>query len=94
MVSNNERQTCPVRLSHEIISKRGENITSPRLFLKPNPYWKNETDKWYDNVPVGRNTINKWTKYAAEAIGLNVKDKKITNHSKDQQLSVNWQKVV
>lgn len=81
LVSNSKRESCPVRLFHKLISKRGENITSPRLFLKPNRHWKNQNDKWYDNVPVGRNTINGWTKSAAEAIGLNIKDKKITNHS-------------
>lgn len=81
LIANSESQRCPVRLFYKLISKRGVHITSPRLFLKPNRHWKTETDSWYDNIPVGKNTINGWTKSSAEAIGLNVKDKKITNHS-------------
>lgn len=32
-------------------------------------------------MPLGKNTISEWTKSSAEAIGLDINKKKITNHS-------------
>lgn len=81
LVKNNDTNVCPVRLFKKLISKRGSNIKSKRLFMRPNRYWKKETDHWYDNMPIGKNIIQNWTKSTAEAIGLNTKEKKITNHS-------------
>lgn len=75
------QNVCPVRLFHKLLSKRGKNITNNRLFLRPNRFWKSENDSWFDNMPIGRNTINGWTKSSAQAIGLDTKNKKITNHS-------------
>lgn len=75
------KDACPVRLFNKLISKRGKNITSNRLFLRPNRFWKTENDTWFDNIPVGKNTINGWTKSSAQVIGLDTKNKKITNHS-------------
>ena len=81
LITNSESQNCPVRLFHKLISKWGEHITSPRLFLKPNQHWKTETDRWYDNVPVERNAINGWTESSAEVTGVSLTNKNITNHS-------------
>ncbi|XP_074031508.1 uncharacterized protein [Leptinotarsa decemlineata] len=47
----------------------------------PNRHWKTGSDNWYDNMPLGRNIIDGWTKSSAEAIGLDTKQRKITNHS-------------
>lgn len=68
---------CPVRLFHKLLSK---NITSSRLFLRPNRFWKFESDTWFDNIPVGKNTINMWTKSSTQAIGSDTMCKKISNH--------------
>lgn len=81
LVQNSDSNICPVRLFLKLLSKRGKNIKTHRLFLKPNRHWKTENDKWYDNVPLGKNTINGWTKSSAEAVGLDTKGRKITNHS-------------
>ncbi|KAK0070822.1 hypothetical protein PV326_002045, partial [Microctonus aethiopoides] len=52
------------------------------LFITPNPFWKNNVSKgWYKNIPIGINEILKWTKISAEKIGLDTKNKKISNHS-------------
>ncbi|XP_031334073.1 uncharacterized protein LOC116164086 [Photinus pyralis] len=73
---------CPVRLYHLLVKKRGDNITTDRFFLTPNPYWTNtECSNWYKNSPVGINEITKWVKHAAEETGLDIKRRKITNHS-------------
>lgn len=71
--------SCPVRLLKKILEKRGPNVKSDRLFLTENPSWK--TSNWFKNTPVGINTISKWTKLSAERAGLDVKRRKITNHS-------------
>jgi hypothetical protein len=52
------------------------------MFLTPNPFWNNVEDGiWYKNCPVGVNEISKWVKCLAENIGLDVKRRKISNHS-------------
>lgn len=81
LVQNTDSNACPVRLFLKLLSKRGKHVKSNRLFLRPNRYWKTETDNWYDNMPLGKHIINNWMKTSAEAIGLDVKEKKITNHS-------------
>lgn len=81
LVQNSDSNACPVRLYLKLLSKRGPQIKTNRLFLRPNRHWKKETDNWYDNMPLGRNVINGWTKASAEAIGLDTNLKKITNHS-------------
>lgn len=64
------------------MSKRTDRIKTPRLFLTVNPNWKKEVSSgWFKNMPQGKNEIAKWTKQGAENIGLDVKRKKITNHS-------------
>lgn len=60
--------------------KRDTHIKSNRLFLTPNPHWK-ISGKWYKNSPVGYNEIAKWTSLSAAKIGLDVKKRKLTNHS-------------
>lgn len=76
------KEKCPVRLFKKLMSKRGPNIKSDRLFLTPNLAWsKNANSPWYKNMPIGVNEINKWTKSAAERIGLATNKIKITNHS-------------
>lgn len=63
-------------------SQRGKHITTDRLFLTVNPSWKNNNSKgFFKNCPVGRNEISKWTKEAAELIGVDTKKIKVTNHS-------------
>ncbi|MVN24870.1 DUF3504 domain-containing protein, partial [Staphylococcus aureus] len=81
LVQNSDNNACPVRLFIKLLSKRGTNIKTNRLFLRPNRHWKTGSDNWYDNMPLGRNIINGWTKSSAEAIGLDTKQRKITNHS-------------
>ncbi|KAJ3644277.1 hypothetical protein Zmor_026943 [Zophobas morio] len=73
---------CPVRVLTLLLSKRTPNITCERLFPTVNPYWKKSSSSaWYKNTPIGRNEINKWTRCAAEEIGIDTKKVKITNHS-------------
>lgn len=36
---------------------------------------------FFKNCPIGRNEISKWTKAAAQQIGLDTQHNKITNHS-------------
>lgn len=80
--NKNNTDKCPVRLFHKLMSKRTENIQIDRFFLSPNPYWQEPLSKgWYKNLPVGQNEIGKWTKQAAQKIGLDPKKIKITNHS-------------
>lgn len=83
LTKNNEDDTiCPVRLFRLLINKRSKNITSERLFLTPNPFWKYKNSKgWYKNVPLGVNLLSKWTKNAANKIGIDIQNNKITNHS-------------
>lgn len=71
------------RLFKKLLLKRGRNITTDRFFLTPNPNWKceNVDTFWYKNSPIGKNTISKWTKLAAEAIGIDTKRVNISNHS-------------
>lgn len=64
------------------MSKRSNSIKTDRLFLTPNCTWNQENSSgWYKNMPVGENTLGKWTKEAAMKIGLDVENNKITNHS-------------
>lgn len=73
---------CPVRLFKKLMSKRSNSIKTDRLFLTPNCTWNQENSSgWYKNMPVGENTLGKWTKEAAMKIGLDVENNKITNHS-------------
>lgn len=73
---------CPVRLLHKILEKRNKDTKAERLFLTPNPFWLTKFSKgWYKHSPIGVNEISKWTKLSALHIGLDVKRKKITNHS-------------
>lgn len=83
LVKNRETPSkCPVRLLQKIREKKNERITSDRFFLTPNPYWKNPRSVgWYKDIPIGQNMIGKWLKDSAENAGLDVKNKKITNHS-------------
>lgn len=77
----NNINVCPVRLFNKLMNKRPNHVTSERLFLTPNPFWKNSTERWYKNLPVGVNELSKWTKQTAQAIGIDVQNNKITNHS-------------
>lgn len=61
-----------------MLSQRGANIKTNRLFLTPNPDWR-KSGIWYKNVPAGRNEISKWTKMSAQKTGL--ASGKFTNHS-------------
>lgn len=73
---------CPVTLFRKLQGKRNENIKTDRLFLTVNPSWKNpRSSRWYKDSPVGPNMIAKWVKESAEKAGLDVANKKITNHS-------------
>lgn len=73
---------CPVRLFTKLMSKRGDSIKTKRIFLTINKNWnQNPYSAWYKNCPMGINEIRKWTKIGAEKIGLDIKGKKITNHS-------------
>ncbi|XP_057664921.1 uncharacterized protein LOC130899143 isoform X1 [Diorhabda carinulata] len=77
-----EPDKCPIRLFKMLKEKRGKHITVDRLFLTVNPSWMKETSKgFFKNCPVGRNEISKWTRDAAEAIGIDTKRIKVTNHS-------------
>lgn len=70
------------RLYYLLTSKRGKNVKTERMFLTPSPFWdKVENAVWYKNSPVGINEISKWIKLFAEKIGLDVKRRKISNHS-------------
>lgn len=80
LVKNNQKpEFCPVRLLLMLLSKRGKNITTDRLFITPNPNW--QKGPWFKNSPLGVNNLSKWTKTSAEKIGLDTKNNKITNHS-------------
>lgn len=73
---------CPIRLYFKLMSKRGENIKTNRFFLTVNQKWKqNDNFPWFKNCPAGINIIRNWTKMGAINIGLDTKNKKITNHS-------------
>lgn len=73
---------CPVRLFKKLREKRSEKISVDRLFLTPNPNWESPRGAgWYKNVPIGQNIIAKWVKESAKKAGLDVENKKITNHS-------------
>lgn len=78
--NKNCEDQCPVRLLKKMLSKRTPNIKTNRLFLTPNPDWQ-KTKIWYKNCPVGLNQLSKWTRSAAESIGLDTKKQKISNHS-------------
>lgn len=71
------------RILRKLLSKRGQNIQIHRLFLTANRTWKKDDPNslWFINSPIGKNTISKWTKSAAEAIGVDTKKMKISNHS-------------
>lgn len=84
LVTNLEHpELCPVRLFRKLLSKRGTNITTNRLFLAVNRHWKvgSSSNSWYKNSPVGTNTISTWTKTSAQKIGLDTHKNKISNHS-------------
>ncbi|KAJ3655754.1 hypothetical protein Zmor_014869 [Zophobas morio] len=81
IANKDDLNICPVRLFKKLSSKRTTNITTERFFLTPNPQWQNDNSPWYKNCPVGKNEIGKWTKLAAEKIGLDVCNINITNHS-------------
>lgn len=70
---------CPVRLFKKLVEKRSPNIQSDRLFLTVHPKW--EKGVWFKNMPLGINSMSKWTKISAEKIGLETKKLKISNHS-------------
>lgn len=70
---------CPVRLFKKLLTKRPHQITTDRLFLTPNPNW--HKGPWFKNIPLGINSLAKWTKISAEKTGLDTKRNKITNHS-------------
>lgn len=70
---------CPVRLYKKFLEKRKGN-DSIRFFLTVNPNWKLNR-KWYKNIPIGRNTMSKWTLNQASIAGLNTNAIKISNHS-------------
>ncbi|KAJ3646848.1 hypothetical protein Zmor_024416 [Zophobas morio] len=73
---------CPVRLYHLLMMKRRNNINTDRMFLTPNPFWnKIQNAVWYKNSPVGVNEIGKWVKSLAIVTGLDIKRRKISNHS-------------
>ncbi|KAJ3641890.1 hypothetical protein Zmor_028360 [Zophobas morio] len=73
---------CPVRLYHLLMMKRGNNINTDRMFLTPNPFWnKIQNAVWYKNSPVGVNEIGKWVKSLVIVTGLDIKRRKISNHS-------------
>ena len=71
-----------IRLYRKLLGKRPANVNTNRLFLTPNPFWKNGEAVWFKNMPIGKNELSKWTKLAAEKIGLDAKTRKVTNHSK------------
>ncbi|XP_044744330.1 uncharacterized protein LOC123306411 [Coccinella septempunctata] len=71
---------CPVRLYKKLLSKRGSNVKTNRLFLTPNREWQNN-NIWFKNIPVGRNEIAKWTKLSVQKAGLDSVKFKFTNHS-------------
>lgn len=83
LVENREiPDKCPVRLFQKLREKRDANIKSDRLFLTQNPFWnKVPGARWYKDSPVGQNTISKWVKESAQKAGLDLGNKKITNHS-------------
>ncbi|XP_031337211.1 uncharacterized protein LOC116174575 [Photinus pyralis] len=83
LVANTEKSKfCPVRLFKKLLSKRGPNVTTNRLFLTPKPLWRDLSSVgWYKNSPVGKNQIGKWTKSDAKQIGVDTTITKITNHS-------------
>ncbi|KAJ3644276.1 hypothetical protein Zmor_026942 [Zophobas morio] len=72
---------CPVRLYRKLLEKRGKHITSKRLFLTPNAHWKKKDSGFFKNCPLGKNEISKWTSLGAAQMGLDIKKRKITNHS-------------
>ncbi|KAJ3652243.1 hypothetical protein Zmor_018224 [Zophobas morio] len=62
--------------------KRGNNINTNRMFLTPNPFWnKIQNAVWYINSPVVVNEIGKWVKPLAIVTGLEIKRRKLSNHS-------------
>ncbi|KAJ3661948.1 hypothetical protein Zmor_006320 [Zophobas morio] len=62
--------------------KKGNNINTDRMFLTPNPFWnKIQNAVWYKNNPVGVNEIGKWVKSLAIVTGLDIRRRKISNHS-------------
>lgn len=73
---------CPVRLFRKLQEKRNRKTKTDRLFLTPNPNWKNaKSIGWYKDAPIGENMVAKWVKESATKAGLDVDNKKITNHS-------------
>ena len=76
--TNNE--CCPVRLFKKFSTHRPEKMKHPDLpfFLAINHKRKTESQIWYCNSPLGKNTIGKFLVNAAKAAGL---PGKIRNHS-------------
>ena len=71
---------CPVKLLELLISKRPDELkNSGPLYLKPLDTPINEV--WYTTQPVGMHTIDTYMKYIAMQGGLDLTNKKFTNHS-------------
>ncbi|KAJ3622485.1 hypothetical protein MTP99_002992 [Tenebrio molitor] len=48
LIPNENAELCPVRLYHKLLSKRGNNVKTERMFLTPNPFWNsNGKNYWY-----------------------------------------------
>lgn len=81
LISNENKDICPVRLFKKLVAKRNDRIKTDRLFLTPNPAWRMNPHGWFKNMPVGVNEISKWMKSIAEEAGVDTSIKRITNHS-------------
>lgn len=81
IINEENPANCPVRLFEKLISKRGDNVKTDRLFLAVHPKWQCGADGWYKNSAIGKNLIGKWTNESAKKAGLDTTHKKITNHS-------------
>lgn len=79
IAKSDDEEICPVRLYKKLISKRGDNINTNRLFLTVNPFWNRSS--WFKNMPLGKNLMCSWTKSAAIAIGIDTSKRHITNIS-------------
>lgn len=78
MVEQPGHPNCPIRSFKFYMSKL--NPKCERFFQKPNMHLKNaQKDRWYDNVPVGKNTINNWMSDICEIVG-NL-SQRYTNHN-------------
>ena len=71
---SNER--CPVRLYKKYVSLRPSFCTTNAFYLKALDNFEN--DKWYQNMPMGRNTLYSTIKNLMEAANV---EGRFTNHS-------------